>query len=162
MDILPLILAACLLTGAPRGACRAEIAGGASLTDFPVPVVVPSWATANWIEAAAAIVQGEAARTDGARLMTACTILNDVERGWDPWRLVYNTGRWHGRARPTDEAREAVREALGGGCAGLPVCLYLGNWTDYRGWVQAGSVGDNPVWAWSNGYGETVCIMEQR
>jgi len=91
--MISLILVACLATGVPMGVCRAEVAGGAVVEDFPVWVEVPTWATDHWENYAAHIVASEARGVPQADIVVACTILRDIEGGHGPWNLQ---SRWYG------------------------------------------------------------------
>jgi len=120
------LLAVCL-AAAPMGVCQAEA------LDVAAPGIPdwPAWASAAWQEYAASIVAGESVPgCEQCDLWIACTIVDDVARGHDPWRL--HPGRWHGWGRPSAAHRWAVRRALSpGGCAQVPRCRYLGNVRDY-------------------------------
>lgn len=157
-----LAIAACLVLGLPHGVCRAEIE---FWSDFASPAIdqrapIPAWVSPAWVESAARIVSGEAANCDGARLITACTIYNDITvRGWQPWTLVTTRGRWKGRNIPHQADYDAVEAAISGACENQPVCLYLGNWQDYRGWIRSGLIdGNQPALVWSDRHSDSVCI----
>jgi len=142
MTTTSLILTACLVIGVPLGVCRAEVAGGATLGDFPR--LPPAWATPAWIEYAAHVVASEARNVPAADIVIACTILRDVERGWHPWSL--HPGRWHGFGRPDKADRQAVHDALlTDACDSVPNYRYVGNFNDAKYWRRTGVIGETAV-----------------
>lgn len=136
--MISLILVACLLSGAPCGVCRAEIASGATIDDFPVQVEVPAWATERWQDYAAHIVASEARGVPQADIVVACTILRDIERGWGPWVLG---DRWFGYGSPDEADRQAVKDALfTDACEAVPEYRYVGNFRDAQYWKYLGMI----------------------
>ncbi len=119
--------------------------------------LLPTWGSPAWMDFASHIVAGEAADTDEARLVTACTLRHDVERGWSPWLL---RNRWFGWKRPADKHREAVHQAmLETSCLHRPRCKYVGNLADLAYWRRTGMVGDVAVLVWMDTRGKsTVCV----
>ena len=87
-----------------------------------------------------------------AKLVVACTLVRDVERGWGRWNL---RGRWYGWKRPSALDVQAVYDALSGGCGGVPVYRYVGSETDYLRWKAKGLVDDGDV---VDRYGSTVGV----
>lgn len=136
--MISLILVACLLSGAPTGVCRAEIACGAVAEDFPVQVEVPTWVTEHWMNYAAHIVASEARGVPQADIVIACTILRDIERGHGPWNLQ---SRWFGYGPPDKADRQAVKDALyTDACEDVPEYRYVGNFRDAQLWKRLGMI----------------------
>lgn len=104
MNIITFTLVICLMAGAPRGACMAELADADGREIYPR---APYWATERWQDYAAHIVASEARGVPAADIVIACTILRDVERGYHPWRL--HPGRWKGYGTPDARDRELYR-----------------------------------------------------
>jgi len=121
------------------------------------PPAVPAWAGENWIVFASSIVAGEAADSEGARQVTACTLMNDVRRGWHPWAL---RDRWSGWKRPGEDDLRAVRLAVSSSiCDDYPECLYVGTLSDLQCWRHAGLIGEGAVWVWLDAEGRaTACV----
>jgi len=120
-----------------------------------------NFATDAWIEYAAGIVAGETvAGCPECDILIACTIVRDVAmRDYCPYCLY--PGRWHGKKTPRDEHREAIEQAARpGGCVGIPVCQYLGNERDYRGW-RAGLAKGVQSYIIGNERGAIVCVPAQ-
>lgn len=116
------------------------------------------FATDAWIEYAAGIVAGETVvGCQECNRWIACTIVRDVAlRGYYEYGLY--PGRWHGKKPPRDEHRETIRRAARpGGCSDVPVCRYLGNERDYRGW-RAGLASGVQSYIIGNERGAIVCI----
>jgi len=151
--MISLTLAACL-TVAPLGVCRAEMADAAQRVIPP-----PAWATDAWIEFAAHIVASEARNVPSADLAVACTLVWDVERGWQPWML---RGRWFGWGEPDEGDREAVVQAVLGGCSDVPRFVYVGNLNDLRHWRAVGMVGDGPFVLYIGNGGSAVVGVPER
>lgn len=101
-----------------------------------------SWATPAWIEFASWIVASEARGVPAADKVVACTLVRDVERGWNPWLL---RNRWFGWGRPDAADRKAVLQAVSGGCGDVPDYLYVGNYRDAQHWRSVGMIGNAPV-----------------
>lgn len=158
MEILPLILVACLLTGAPQGVCNAEIACGASLDDFPERVEVPQWASDRWQDFAAHIVASEARNVPSADIVVACTLIRDVESATNPVRAAWGLRRrWFGYGRPDDADRQAVLDALfTNACDTVPSYRYVGNIRDVYHWRAVGMVGAGPFDLYVGPTGSTV------
>jgi len=136
------------------------------LVPWPWPDTIPTepylpWATGRWIIFAASIVAGEAADTDEARQVTACTLVHDVERGWYPWVL---RDRWFGWASPSKEALTAMVLATTTNiCREYPRCSYVGSFEDLKYWRRTGVADSSGVWVWMDAKGKTtVCIPERR
>lgn len=127
---------------APAGVCNAEVADGYALH---VPDEYPAWATATWVEYAAHITASESRNVPSSDLPIACTLVRDVERGYHPWRLYGNPGRWHGWGAPDTADYAAVRTALGGGCEAVPDFRYIGNWNDMHYFRRQGWLGEQPL-----------------
>ena len=141
--MISLILMACLLTGAPRGVCLAEVASGAVIEDFPAQVEVPNWATENWMDYAAHIVASEARGVPQADIVVACTLIRDVEKGWPPMRLGK---RWFGYGTPDEADRQAVWDALfTSACENVPAYRYVGNIRDAQLWRSTGMIEGDKV-----------------
>lgn len=118
----------------------------------------PPW----WIDAAAAVVAGEApAGCEICNRLVACTILYDIERDWDPDALLdASSPRWHGRRCPGEEHYRAVEWALDGGCAELPTCAYLGNLRDLAYWYRSGLVEEGrEVRVYGGRTGAIACVV---
>jgi hypothetical protein len=109
----------------------------------------------------AGIVAGEAANIDECRLVTACTILRDVEAGLAVDEL--RPGRWYGWREPGPEHYSAVEEALATGCEGVPRCAFLGSEADLALWRERGWAGEGPYPSWTDRWGYTsVCVTRDR
>lgn len=124
----------------------------------PHPVERPAWATERWRDYAAHIVAGESVHNcEDCHLWIACTVVRDVAlRGY--WEYGLHPGRWHGWKNPRPEHQEAVARAVTrGGCAGVPVCSYLGNVRDYNGW-RHGLANEVQSHIIGNEYGAIVCV----
>ena len=136
-----IFMSTCLII-APAGACRAEIAGG-----YPLHIAAeyPARASESWVTYAASIVSSEARDVPSADLAIACTIYRDVQRGYHPWRLYGNPGRWHGYGTPDADDYAAVRTALGGGCEDVPNFRYFGNFNDMHYFRRQGWLGEQPL-----------------
>lgn len=78
-------------------------------------------------------------------MVIACTIVRDVERGWEPWTLRQ---RWYGWKEPTWNDRVAVWDALNGGCDDIPRYRFVGNDRDYLHWQSIGMIDENTVVDW--------------
>lgn len=102
--------------------------------------VWPQWATGEWIDFAAHIVAGETRSVPSANRIVACTLIRDIESGWQPWSL---RKRWYGWKTPTDQERRSVIEALNG-CLDIPVYRFVGSPSDLTLWQSRGMVGDGP------------------
>ena len=136
-----IFMSTCLMI-APAGVCRAEVAGG-----WPLHVAdeYPAWASESWIIYASHIVSSEARNVLSADLPVACTLIRDVQRGYHPWALYGNPGRWHGWGTPDAADYAAVRTALGGGCGGVPNFRYFGSWRDLDYFRRMGWLGEQPL-----------------
>ena len=127
-----ILIAACLATGASHGVCLAE--GG-----FDTKFNVPAWATLAWQDYAAHIVASEARGVPQADIVVACTLIRDVEKG-------YNLSRWFGYGPPDEADRRAVEDALfTDACKDVPNYRYVGNFRDaqlwrYMGMIESGKV----------------------
>jgi len=127
------ILLACLVASGSVGMCRAE------LNDY-IPDEPPSWATEEWVEYAAHIVASEAGGVPVADKVIACTMIRDIERGWNPWNL---RKRWFGWGTPDRLDREAVRQALIN-CDDIPSYKFVGNVNDTRVWLRNNMITNGP------------------
>lgn len=139
---------------APAGVCNAEVAGGYALA---VADEWPAWATAAWVEYAAHITASESRNVPSSDLPIACTLVRDVERGYHPWRLYGNPGRWHGWGAPDAADYAAVRTALGGGCGEVPDFRYVGNLNDSWYWKRVGII-DGPVTLYLGDNGRSAVV----
>jgi len=150
-----LFLAACIATGGSLGVCRAEAILGTDILATPYP----QWASEEWVEFAAHIVASEAAGVPEARIVVACTMVRDVERGWHPWAL---RKRWFGWGWPSAGDFAAVRSALNGvngkygECYKIPSYKYVGNLRDAQHWRRTGVIGSGPYDLYVGPTGNTV------
>lgn len=134
------------------GLCRAEVAAGATLDDFPPQP--PEWATDAWQDFAAHIVASEARNVPAADIVVACTLGRDVGRGWSPWALG---DRWYGYGRPDAADRQAVRDALTtDACDAVPDYKFVGNIRDVQHWRAVGMIGEGPFDLYVGATGSTV------
>jgi len=132
----------------------------ARIIDEPTPYRSAShWATPAWQRYAGHIVAGESpAGCQECDQVIACTLINDVKRGYSPWRL--HPGRWHGwRKHVTPAQQRAVSLAVTTNvCFSLPVCKFLGNARDFQyNWTHLG-----PGTVWGNRNGLVICVEEER
>ena len=137
-----IVLALCLLMAEPHGVC--------ARASPPTPV----WATIEWVGYASHIVAGEApSNCEVCNRWIACTIVRDIQRGYNPWNLY--PGRWHGWKSYGPAHKLAVQQALNPAfCRGIPRCIYLGNEKDYRfSWSRYG-----PAIIVGNRNGTIVCV----
>ena len=147
----------CIVTGVAAGICHAEG------PDLPL-ALTPEWATPEWIYDAAGIVAGETVpNCTECDSWIACTIVADVEeRGYHPWRLraavAGGSARWYGWRRPSDHHLDAVRMALGGRCADVPVCAYLGSLLDYAENWRFDLARKESCHVIGNQFGAIVCV----
>ncbi|MBN2391750.1 MAG: hypothetical protein JXR84_13575 [Anaerolineae bacterium] len=104
----------------------------------------------------AGILRGEApADCEVCRQLTACALVDDVERG-------VSLQRWYGWRAPRDEDFELIawaRERRH--CAQFPRCRFVGNGRDLEVWARSGWIdSDVQVIAHCSGLGCTVCVPE--
>jgi len=150
------ILLICLLAGAPVGACRAEVADYRPYE----PPITPSWVTEHWQDFASHIVASEARGVPSADIVVACTLVQDVERGWHPWALG---DRWFGYGTPDAADRQAVEDALlTDACDAIPDYKYVGNNRDVLVWLNKGMIKADaaPFDLYVGYHGQTVVGIE--
>jgi len=151
---MQITLSICLAAGALQGVCMADIKMNEDWTiDFP------SWATLKWQDYAAHIVASEARGVDSADIVIACTLINDIEKGYNPWNLY--PGRWHGYGAPDDKDRQAVKDALfRDACLRIPVYKYVGNFRDAQYWNAVNMIDDGPFDLYIGTNGRAVVGVE--
>ncbi len=104
--------------------------------------VTPRWATESWQNFAAHIVASEARNVPEADIVIACTLVRDVENGWNPWAL---RSRWFGWGNPDDQDRGAVLMSLSSpACDDVPKFRFVGNLNDVRYWRSIGMIPEGP------------------
>lgn len=150
------VVTLCLAAGFATGICHTLTPG-----EFSQPVLppLPDWTTQRWIHNAAGIVAGETAPyCDLCDLWIACTIAEDVtRRGYHPWHL--RSDRWHGWKQPSERHLAVMERALtAGGCDSVPVCAFLGSFSDYTGNWRFDLAHERQVFAIGNRHGAIVCI----
>ena len=147
-----IILALCIVTGAPLGACWAEVQDELDRNFYPR---APHWATDAWRDYAAHIVASEARGVPAADIVIACTLIRDVERGFRPWNL--HPGRWHGFGKPDEADIQAVTDALlSPACVHIPRYKYVGNFRDAQYWTRSGIIDDGPFDLYLGPHGQAV------
>lgn len=114
--------------------------GDEDVSDLPEP---PGFATGAWIDYAAHIVASEARNVPAADIVIACTLIRDVERGWNPWNL---RRRWFGYGAPDAQDLMAVRNAVyTRACEAVPRYKFVGNIRDVYYWRSIGLIDAGPL-----------------
>ncbi len=107
-----------------------------------VEYISPRWATEQWQDFASHIVASEARNVPEADIVIACTLVRDVENGWNPWAL---RNRWFGWGTPDDKDRQAVFMSLSSpACDDVPEYRFVGNFLDVQRWRASGMISEGP------------------
>ena len=119
-------------------------------------VMTPTLGTED-VNEIASIVAGETIPgVDQAHMWVACTILDDLERGYTVAGL--HPGRWNGHRPPAETHIAAVQRSLNAGCTHVPECRFLGSGKDHdRHWSHL----PNRVHRIRSGQWEMVCVERE-